>query len=70
LPWGALSFFTLKDGNLIQIRQPPRFLSATLYPFGPGQGAGPNVRTFDPDTYDLLDSFFAGNPGDLSGITL
>jgi len=45
-------------------------LLATLYPFGPGQGAGPNVRTFDPDTYDLLDSFFAGNPGDLSGITL
>jgi hypothetical protein len=42
----------------------------TLITTGPGQGAGPNVRTFDPDTYDLLDSFFAGNPGDLSGITL
>jgi len=42
----------------------------TLITTGPGQGAGPNVRTFDPDSSDLVDSFFAGNPGDLSGITL
>jgi hypothetical protein len=42
----------------------------TLITTGPGQGIGPNVRTFDPDSYYLLDSFFAGNPDDLSGITL
>ena len=42
----------------------------TLITTGPGQGAGPNVRTFDPDSYDLLDSFFAGNEYDLSGVTL
>jgi hypothetical protein len=42
----------------------------TLITTGPGQGAGPNVRTFDPDSYDLLDSFFAGNEYDLTGVTL
>ena len=42
----------------------------TIITTGPGPGAAPNVRTFDPDSYDLLDSFFAGNEYDLSGVTL
>jgi len=42
----------------------------TIITTGPGPGAAPNVRTFDPDSYDLLDSFFAGNEYDFSGVTL
>jgi hypothetical protein len=42
----------------------------TIITTGPGPGAAPNVRTFDPDSYDLLDSFFAGNENDFSGVTL
>ena len=68
---GAIDYFMAYQGWRGDVRVGSvKTADKTLITTGPGQGIGPNVRTFDPDSYYLLDSFFAGNPDDLSGITL